>query len=83
MLGSHPGGDTAVADLSKARWRKSTYSMGNGDCVEVAFLPSGEAAVRHAKSGQAGAVLLFTPSEWRAFVAGVKDSEFDGGQLAG
>jgi hypothetical protein len=33
-------------------------------------------AVRDSKN-QRGPVLVFTPAEWAAFVAGVKDGEFD------
>ncbi|MGH3928252.1 MAG: DUF397 domain-containing protein, partial [Pseudonocardiaceae bacterium] len=35
-------------DLSRAAWRKSTRSGGNGACVEVATLP-GATAVRDSK----------------------------------
>jgi hypothetical protein len=63
-------------ELSRAFWRKSTYSYGNGDCVEAAPLPGGRVAVRDSKD-KAGPNLLFTPSEWRAFVGGVKNGEFD------
>lgn len=52
--------------------------MGGGDCVETALLPTGEVAVRDSKAPGNG-ILVFTPSEWRAFVAGVKDCEFDYG----
>jgi hypothetical protein len=65
------------ADLSRAVWRKSTYSNGNGgDCVEVASLPDGGSAVRDSKDRQ-GPVLRFTASEWAAFTAGVRGGEFD------
>lgn len=64
-----------MTDISDARWQKSTFSMGAGDCVEAARLPAG-VALRDSKD-QAGPVLRFTPSEWRAFVAGVKAGEFD------
>lgn len=59
------------------RWRKSSYS-GNqgGNCVEVAELPDGGTAVRDSKNPD-GPTLHFTPSEWDAFTAGVKDGEFD------
>jgi predicted secreted Zn-dependent protease len=67
-----------MSDLSSAFWRKSTYSMGGGDCVQTAQLPTGEVAVRHSKAPDKG-VLVFTTSEWRAFIAGVKDCEFDYG----
>jgi hypothetical protein len=57
-------------------WRKSTHSTGNGNCVEFAALPSDNLAVRDSKD-KTGPILRFSSSEWRAFVAGVKDGEFD------
>jgi hypothetical protein len=69
----------SVADLTNAQWSKSSFSMGNGNCVEVALLPSGEIALRDTKDGDSGPVLMFTASEWRAFLSGAKDGEFDFG----
>jgi hypothetical protein len=61
-------------DLATANWRKSSHSGDNG-CVEVA---NGDdlIAVRDSKD-PTGPMLLFTPLEWRAFLAGVRDGEFD------
>ena len=56
-------------------WRKSTYSSGNGACVEVAFL-DGAVGVRDSKD-QDGPVLEFTPREWAAFVDGVTGRQFE------
>ena len=56
------------------RWRKSTFSSGTNDCVEVADLPDGQRAVRDSKN-PAGGMLSVTAIEWRAFVAGVKSGE--------
>jgi hypothetical protein len=62
-------------NLDRARWRKSSYSGGNGGaCVEVARNLPGAVAVRDSKD-PAGPVLAFAPEEWAAFTAGVKAGE--------
>jgi hypothetical protein len=57
------------------RWKKSSRSASNGQCVEVA---AGEelVAVRDSKD-TAGAVLSFDAATWRAFVADIKIGTFD------
>ncbi len=65
-------------DLSSALFRKSARSEPNGQCTEVALNVPGVVAVRDSKD-VTGPVLTFAPDEWRAFVDGVKDGEFDGG----
>ena len=62
-------------NLATANWRKSSHSGSNG-CVEVAH-GDDQIAVRDSKD-PSGPMLLFTPVEWRAFLAGVRDGEFDG-----
>lgn len=57
-------------------WRKSTHSGGQGNCVEVAALPSGGVAVRHSRDPESPA-LLYTADEFTAFLSGAKDGEFD------
>jgi hypothetical protein len=64
-----------MADLSQAKWSKSSYSANNG-CVEVAFVDDGGVAVRDSKD-RSGSVLIFQPHEWAAFVRGVRAGEFD------
>ena len=61
-------------DLATATWHKSSHS-GNNGCVEVAH-GDDHIAVRDSKD-PSGPMLLFTPREWRAFLAGVRDGEFD------
>lgn len=48
-------------------WRKSSYSIGNGQCIEAA---SGQGAilVRDSKDPD-GPVLAFTPDQWQRFLA--------------
>ena len=64
-------------DLSRAEWRKVSYSSSNGGtCVEVARNLPGVVAVRDSKDPE-GPVLAFSFAEWRAFAAGLKAGEFD------
>lgn len=65
-----------IFDLSGPSWRQSTWSMGNGDCVEVAQPGTDCAAVRDSKH-KYGPALLFTASEWRTFIDEVKRGKFD------
>jgi len=63
-------------DLTNARWRKSTRSGGNGNCVEVADNLAGIVAVRDTKDREGG-TLIFTSAGWFAFVQAVKSGAFD------
>ncbi|MFI9462621.1 DUF397 domain-containing protein [Streptomyces xiamenensis] len=48
-------------------WRASSYSGGQGDCVEIADGTPGHIPVRDSKR-PAGPVLVFGRDAWRAFV---------------
>ncbi|OAA26675.1 protein of unknown function (DUF397) [Frankia sp. EI5c] len=65
-----------VVDPAALAWRRSSYSGGDGGmCVEVAHVDGG-VAVRDS-TAPFGAVLLFSGPEWGAFLAGVRDGQFD------
>lgn len=65
-----------ASDIPGARWRKSTRSGAQGNCVEVAPLPTGTIAVRNSRHPD-GPALLFTHDEMTAFVDGAKAGEFE------
>ncbi|MDT0306907.1 DUF397 domain-containing protein [Streptomyces sp. DSM 44917] len=56
-----------LGDLSRAQWKRSTYSHQNGNCVEVAFNAPGAVAVRDSKE-PGGPVLAFAPGGWQALL---------------
>jgi len=66
-----------VTNIGPAAWRKSSYSGGAGNCVEIASGLPGAVGVRDSKD-PAGPALVFSPRTWRAFVAKVKNGGFDG-----
>jgi Domain of unknown function (DUF397) len=64
-------------DLTRANWKKSSYSGGNGgNCVEVARNLPGVVVVRDSKDSE-GPALAFTPDKWTAFLSGAQAGEFD------
>lgn len=59
-------------------WFKSSRSGSEGSCVEANMSTPGTVLVRDSKLGpDASPILTFTHAEWTAFVAGVRDGEFD------
>ncbi|TDC63698.1 DUF397 domain-containing protein [Actinomadura sp. GC306] len=60
-------------------WRISSYSPnGGGNCVEAGPVLDGteRVAVRHSQRPDAE-VILYTRPEWEAFLAGIRNNEFD------
>lgn len=74
-------------EYSRTPWRKSSYSGNGGNCVEIAVTGDTSVATHKADADKLylmrdsknpdGPALAFTEAEWDAFVAGVKDGEFD------
>jgi Domain of unknown function (DUF397) len=62
-------------------WRRSKASdAGSGSCVEVS-ITSDSVFVRHSHRPD-GHMLEFSPAEWEAFLAVVRNGEFDTDQSA-
>jgi hypothetical protein len=66
-----------MADVTRAMWRKSSFSSGNGgNCVEVARNLPGAVAVRDSKDPD-GPRLMVSHAGWRAFTAALRDGRLD------
>lgn len=60
------------ADLTRAPWRKSTYSSQDGNCVEVSSgRPARIVAIRDTQNRD-GFTLRVPSAEWRRLTASVK-----------
>lgn len=64
-----------MGDCVEVAWRKASACSYTSTCVEVAETAT-EILVRDGKDPE-GAVLSFTRDEWDAFLAGVRNGEFD------
>lgn len=64
-----------MRDLTGARWRKSTRSSNQGNCLEVADNLIGVVAVRDSKD-PGGPILAFVPRAWNDFVAVISTGGF-------
>ena len=57
-------------------WTKSSLSHANGNCVEIANIEGGQIGMRDSKN-VTGPVLGISREEWRAFLGGIRNGEFD------
>ena len=71
---SGPVRQSSIEGADRGRWNRSSFCAGNG-CLEVAFGP-GTVSVRDSKRSDSP-VLEYNHEEWRAFLAGVRQGEFD------
>ncbi|GAA2466731.1 DUF397 domain-containing protein [Streptomyces lavendulocolor] len=62
-------------DISDVEWHGAPGTSADEERVEIAYLPGGAVAMR--SSLDPDTVLRYTEAEWRAFVLGARDGEFD------
>lgn len=67
-----------LGELPPIDWQGRPESSGDEAYVDVGPLldGTGRVAMRHSGSPE-GQVVVYTAEEWEAFIAGVKDGEFD------
>lgn len=62
-------------ELTGLAWIKASFSNHNGACVELASTRD-KIAIRDSKD-PGGPILVYTPAEFRAFLDGARNGEFD------
>jgi hypothetical protein len=65
-----------MIDLSRAVWRKSTFSSQNGGCVEIAANLPGVIAIRDSKRPDGGAHVI-SGAVFAAFLADARAGRYD------
>jgi hypothetical protein len=65
----------AVDEIDALTWRKSTRSIGNGQCVEAADATGGRLAMRDS-AVKSGRVIMFSRREWSDLLRKIKTGEF-------
>lgn len=63
--------------MKQGEWVRSSKCGTNGACAEVMAPGNGWDFVRIRSSDEPGNYVVFSEDEWAAFVAGVKNGEFD------
>ncbi|MFR9722439.1 DUF397 domain-containing protein [Streptomyces sp. MS19] len=67
--------DTAALSVQPV-WRTSSFTVSNGNCVEVALAAVPDVAVRDTKDRLAGTARM-SPAAWTAFIAAARTGIFD------
>lgn len=62
---------TLAREFISLAWRKSSRSIGNGQCVEAAQLPDGRLAMRDS-TDKSGPAIVVGQEAWRLFVRTVR-----------
>lgn len=62
----------AAPDFAGLHWRKSSYSNGGGECVEVADLPDNGMGVRDSKLGEQSPIFTLSRAGWIGLLDAVK-----------
>jgi hypothetical protein len=63
--------DVLAGGAGTSTWRKSTRSIGNGQCVEAARMADGRLAMRDS-TDKTGPVILLSQREWSDFLRKIK-----------
>jgi uncharacterized protein DUF397 len=69
------GSDMNSKTLQQLEWHKSSRSVANGACVEVAVAPSRTIQLRDSKN-PSGSILSYSPAAWAAFIENIKADRF-------
>jgi hypothetical protein len=69
---------TSGTDATAPHWRKSSYSTGGNQCVEIAVVHDGQVAVRDSANA-AGAMLVVGPVAWGRFLGSARLAAADAG----
>jgi hypothetical protein len=68
--------DLDSVDFGQAKWRKSSWSAFNGNCVEVAgFRDSKFVGVRDTNDAGCGPTLIFGSEAWSVFLDAIKSGD--------
>jgi hypothetical protein len=65
-----------ITTVDGLAWQKARASVGQGACVEMAPLPTGEILLRNSNRPEAGSI-PFTVPEIAAMLTGAREGDFD------